>query len=55
MDDLKFLITNVYRIEEHLNLRFEWKAKDVLKKAQQRMQFVEAFAKIFSNKYIEII
>ena len=55
MDDLKFLITNVYRIDEHLNLRFEWKTKDVLKKAQQRMQFVEAFAKIFSNTYIEII
>jgi len=54
MDDLKFLIINVYGIEESLNLQFEWKAKNDLKKAQQRMQFVAEFAKTFSDKYIVI-
>jgi len=53
MADLKFLISNVYKIEESFNLKFDWKTNtDILKKTQQRTQFVVEFAKHFSYKYI---
>lgn len=54
MADLKFLISNVYKIEESFNLKFDWKTNtDILKKTQQRTQFVAEFAKHFSYKYID--
>ena len=55
MEDLKFLISDVYKLEDSFNFKFDWKTNsDILKKAQQRMQFVAVFAKCFVEKYIQV-
>jgi hypothetical protein len=53
IEDLIFLISNVYKIEESLNSNFDWKTNsDIFKKAQKRMLFVTEFVKVFIDKYI---
>ena len=48
MEDLKILIKSIYKIEQDINLSFDWNNDvDILKKVNQRQRFVSEFVKVF--------